>query len=209
MARFFYFWGDVGKGLNGGGFSFCHASLPQHDKNICPPPSSVVFHLNCLCPGKLFGIFPTPTGAHFCRGKWHPNAPNITSTEMHRIPKSPHQCQGSEQGEKTPPEIQSKRWNRGPNTTDFASELCQAPPLVKDVPLPAVISSTQSSLRVGNVLRGVSCYFIRAARTSVAADLLILETASFNPAPHCWSPWTNSWKCAYSFVQSFGWIGHL
>lgn len=185
-----YCWGDVWKRLNHDGLQFCHAALPQHDRNTCLPPSSVVFHLKHWA-GKRSPLCVLENCLEYSHHLPHPNAPTIRSTETLRTSESHHQCQGSEQGEKTPPEMQSKWGSRGAKSPGSAPGLCQAPPLVRDAPLPAIMSSTQkSSLSVRERPQGLSCYSTRAARTSVASDLLILKTASFNPAPCCWSPWT-------------------
>lgn len=77
------------------------------------------------------------------------HAPSIKSLEMrHTTSKLHYRRQSLSRVKGGPPEMQSKWYNRGPNIRDFASELCQAPPLIKDVPLTAVISSAQSSLSI-------------------------------------------------------------
>lgn len=154
MASFLYCWEDFGKTRNSDGFSFCHAALPQHDKNTCLPPSNVVFRLKhqagkgssvCVLENGL--EYPLPPPVPTFVGDNH--IPMLQTSEAWRCTGDPNHTISARALSRVKKTHQKCKWcNRGPNITDSASELCQAPPLVKDVPLPAVISSTQSSLSV-------------------------------------------------------------
>lgn len=64
-------------------------------------------------------LMPQPSKA---QRRWDIQHPNYTTNvrALSRVRESP-------------PEMQKKWYNRDPSLRDFASELCQAPPLVKDV----------------------------------------------------------------------------